>query len=68
MSVVTDKCVKNWVDNSVRNLRKADMKPMIQLTNGKQYLLVTRYGNCEALPVSKRVAEELIACGFSFGN
>lgn len=36
--------------------------------DGPPCLYVTRYGNTETLPISRRVAEELIAAGFSYGN
>lgn len=66
---VTKKCVKSVIDGKVRKLRKADGKPSVHIPRtGKASLMVTRYGNTEALPISRRVAEELIAVGFGYGN
>ena len=76
MSIVTPKCVKSRISNKpvVRQLKKADFKPTVQIyhngqnNKGRCYLATTRYGNTETLPISKRVAEELIALGFDYGN
>ena len=70
MSVVTDKCVKGSVNGKVRHLKKADYKPQVVVPSdgGKTSLVVIRHGNAESLPISKRVAEELIAVGFAYGN
>lgn len=69
-SVVTDKCVKGSVNGKVRVLRKADSKPQLVIPSdgGKPSLAIIRYGNCECLPISKRVAEELLAAGFNYGS
>lgn len=67
-SVVTAKCVKSSINGKVRRLRKADKKPGIYIGGEKPALCVTRHGNLELLPISRRLAEELIAAGFSFGN
>lgn len=69
MTTVQHFHVKSFINGKVRNLKKADMKPQVQLPrDGLPSLLVSRYGNCECLPISRRVAEELIAAGLSYAN
>lgn len=69
MTVVTEKCIKGVINGKVRHLKKSDYGLQVRLPSGcKPELIVTRYGNTEALSISRRVAEELIAAGVSFGN
>ncbi len=66
---VPQKSIKGSIDGKIRNLKKADIKPYIYLPHkGRPQLSVIRYGMSEGLPISRRVAEELIAAGFSYGN
>lgn len=61
--------VESTIDGKVRCLKKQDFKPMVQIQRGKKpVLVITRLGNTESLPISRRVVEELIAAGFSYGN
>lgn len=63
--------VKSNHAGNTRVLKRADSKPYIffdRHKNWRPYLAVTRNGNHELLPVSRRVAEELLSTGFSPGN
>jgi len=63
-SIVTEKDVKHQISNTIRQLRKADRRPQVYLPKeGKPSLVVTRLGMTAMLPISNRVAEELIAMG-----
>lgn len=71
MSIVDQKMVKDNLANGTRLLKKATYKPFIKVPMGKNdtvrhTLWVTRNGEVESLPISKRVAEELIAAGFDW--
>lgn len=64
------------ISGKLRNLPKADYKPQVHISvkrrNGKNlaqhHLVTTRNGFVTLLPISRRVAEELIASGYSYGN
>jgi hypothetical protein len=68
--MVTADCVKGSVNGKVRVLSKPDFEPEVIIpSNGsKTSLVVIRNGNAETLPISRRVAEELIAAGFAYGD
>ena len=68
MSVVTEKCVRGSINAWIKDLKKPDRPVTILIHGDKQSLVVTRGGNSELLPISARVAEELIADGFSYGS
>ena len=58
------------IDERLRDLCHADYVPIVNsFDDGKVQLTVTRDGEIHALPISRRVAEELIATGhFGWGN
>jgi hypothetical protein len=61
--------VKSSIDGKVRELTPADCSLTVTLPDiGNPLLVVIRDGGTEALSISRRVAEELIAAGFSYGN
>ena len=72
MSSVKPKHVKNFITNfgqytrnPIRKLTRSETKHIsLQMAGCK--LVICRDGEYEQLPISKRVAEELIAFGFSW--
>ena len=62
------------IDKKIRKLSKPDFQPMILLPQWSSdrtkhaNLIVVRNGETKSLMISKKVAEELIAAGFSYGN
>lgn len=65
-TIVTKQQVKSNINENFRVLKKSDWK-QISIRNGKKAeLSVCRNGNLECLPISRRVAEELIAAGFAY--
>lgn len=67
--IVTQKCVRGSINGKVRELALPDAKPTVSVPrDADPKLVVTRYGNTEALPISVRVAEELIALGLPYGD
>ncbi len=68
-AVVLKSHIKGSIDGNVRDLKRADMTPQVHLAHGQRpVLVVIRNGNGESLPISRRVAEELIAAGFGYGD
>lgn len=66
--------IKGQVTDGIRNLKRADFKPYVWLRRDigkkrpKPHLVSIRKGIVHSEPISKRVAEELIAAGFSCGD
>lgn len=64
--------VKSVLSGNVRQLKKADKKPLVNFAGdeprARPSLTVIRDGETHVLPISPRVAEELIAQGFGYGS
>ena len=70
-TVVASRDVKGRYNKKTRELKRADYRPYIHFdkhNNDRPSLAITRFGDHELLPISRRVAEELLANGFSRGD
>lgn len=59
------------IANGIKEIEKADMEPTIHLNSSKNWkpsLVVIENGMVRMLPISKKVAEVLIANGMSHGT
>ena len=58
------------INGKVKKLSKPDVKPCLKIPNdgSKPLLVVMRKGMLTCLPVSNKVAAELVAAGFSYGD
>lgn len=71
---VPENHVKSVIDGNIRQLKCADHQPTVFLPhkpgskNPSPAMMVVRDGNSELLPISRRVAEELIAMGLCCGS
>lgn len=72
MQKVPESHVKSVLSGNVRQLKKADKKPIVNFAadepRARPSLTVIRDGEAHVLPLSPRVAEELIAAGFAHGS
>jgi len=62
--------VLGYVSEGVREIGPPDRTPQVQLSQDgrRPVLTVVENGDARHISISRRVAEVLIACGFSYGS
>lgn len=70
---MTDYPNEHFVGDGVRRLPPADKPPMVFLARGGKFLrkprlVVVRKGKQKEYPISRAIAEELIAAGLEYGS
>jgi hypothetical protein len=64
--VMVTKVLPGGISRDVRRIEKPD-NVSVQVSSQPK-LVVLEYGDVRCLPISRRVAEVLIACGFNYGD